>query len=459
MLVLVEMAVVLCSMLLVALPGIATDQTMQEVSANTITTALEDDYVLEIYGNANEDDTIDMRDLTYVKLIFFGKKPETELADAKYDGKINPLDFIQIKLIIVGKEKELTFLDGYEEMVTVTKPVERIVSVWCTNNELLKVLDATDKLVGVDGGMTKKSTTLFPELSDLSGCGSWYTPDFEAILSLHPDIYIPWVVTTAETKSSYGIMRKRYLEEKLQNIPVLCIDNSEYRTREYFVEEVRKLGYILDRKERAEEFIKFYKGCMSHIVERTESLSEDQKPKVWITSLFFSGGQVTSSPYAYVVFDPTDLAGARNIAADMGPISPGANVDLEWVIEQNPDYIFLQIWAAGNRKSPYAPDYPISKAEEQVKVILKSPELANVNAVKNRRVYVVQYSHFTKGPARSVCIAYMAKLFHPEIFEDLNPQEMHQEYVDQFLGIDVDVNSANFLYPALEEREGSRKRE
>ncbi|RLI05030.1 hypothetical protein DRO22_03350, partial [Candidatus Bathyarchaeota archaeon] len=97
--ILVEIAVVLCSMLLVAIPGIAAEQNTQKVYA----TALEDDYVLGIYGNANEDDTIDMRDLTYVKLIFFGKKPETELADAKYDGKINPLDFVQIKLIIVGK--------------------------------------------------------------------------------------------------------------------------------------------------------------------------------------------------------------------------------------------------------------------------------------------------------------------------------------------------------------------
>jgi len=59
--------------------------------------------ILEIYGNANEDDTIDMRDLTYVKLIFFGKKSETELADAKYDGKINPLDFILLPLLPVSQ--------------------------------------------------------------------------------------------------------------------------------------------------------------------------------------------------------------------------------------------------------------------------------------------------------------------------------------------------------------------
>ncbi|MCK4733288.1 MAG: hypothetical protein KAT65_12610, partial [Methanophagales archaeon] len=69
MIVLLEIAIVLCSVFLAATPAIAADQNqeMQKVTANTITTASEDDYVLGIYGNANEDDTIDMRDLTYVK--------------------------------------------------------------------------------------------------------------------------------------------------------------------------------------------------------------------------------------------------------------------------------------------------------------------------------------------------------------------------------------------------------
>jgi hypothetical protein len=60
--VLMEIAVVLCSVLLVALPVISAEQTTQKesVSAGIVTTASEDDYTLDIYGNANEDDTIDM---------------------------------------------------------------------------------------------------------------------------------------------------------------------------------------------------------------------------------------------------------------------------------------------------------------------------------------------------------------------------------------------------------------
>ena len=62
---LVEIAVVLCSMFLVALPAIAAEQETQKVSASEVTAASEDDFILEIYGNANEDECIDMRDYTY----------------------------------------------------------------------------------------------------------------------------------------------------------------------------------------------------------------------------------------------------------------------------------------------------------------------------------------------------------------------------------------------------------
>jgi iron complex transport system substrate-binding protein len=406
------------------------------------------DYTLGVFGNANEDDTINMQDVTYTELIILEYRDQTELSDAKYDGKINMQDVTQIELVILGKEKELTFVDGFGEAMTVKKPVERIVSVWCTNNELLKVLDATDKVVGIDAGMTGKSTTIFPEISALPDCGGWHAPNFEAILSQHPDLYIPWLITTEDPESSYGIIRKRFLEEKLVSVPVLCIDNSEYRTGEYFTEELERLGYILDRRDASEEFAEFYKECTDQVAEQTEGLTDDEKPRVWITSLFFSGGEVTGSPYAYSIFAPVDLAGARNIAKGL---PRGTRVDLEWVIEQNPEYIFIQIWAAGNRKSPYAPDYSISTVEKQVNTVLNCPELANVDAVKNERVYVVQYSHFSKGTSRCLCVAYLAKLLHPELFEDMDPQAMHQEYVDRFLGIDVSVESANFLYPPSEE--------
>ena len=57
----------------------------------------------KLYGDANEDGKIDMRDVTYVGLIILGKKPANELADANQDGRINVLDITYIELIILGK--------------------------------------------------------------------------------------------------------------------------------------------------------------------------------------------------------------------------------------------------------------------------------------------------------------------------------------------------------------------
>jgi len=47
------------------------------------------DFTLEVFGNANEDDTINMQDVTYTELIILEYRDQTELSDAKYDSKIN----------------------------------------------------------------------------------------------------------------------------------------------------------------------------------------------------------------------------------------------------------------------------------------------------------------------------------------------------------------------------------
>ena len=65
------MAVVLCALFLVTLSGIG------------IATATEDE-TLDIYGNADEDDIIDMRDLTITARMILRLEDETELADANY---------------------------------------------------------------------------------------------------------------------------------------------------------------------------------------------------------------------------------------------------------------------------------------------------------------------------------------------------------------------------------------
>ena len=432
---LVEIAVVLCSLFLVAIPAIATEQTheMQKASlnTNTIITTSEDDFVLGIYGNANEDDTIDMRDLTYVKLIFFGKKPATELADAKYDGKINPLDFIQIKLIIVGKEKEITIVDSADRIVTVKKPIKRMVLCFPHAVEALRILDVSkEAIVGI--AKDKMDIDFFPDIGDIPSVGWRWTPDIEAIVELEPDI----VLYTA-----HALMGATETLDKMEStgLTVLCFNLNEL---DRFADEFTKLGYVFDKEEEAEEYLDWRENILNSIREKVEMIPEEDKPKVYFEAAF-RGKYYIYGKYAYIA-----ESGGKDIFDDLS--GSYMSIDPEEVMKRNPDIIVrVAPWTAGG----YGVDVTdITGLKEVQEEVLGRPELQGVKAVKDRKVYVISVhlvSFFPSSGCRNFLqIAYQAKWFHPEIFKDLDPRAIHQEYLTRFQGLDIDLDKKGvFVYP------------
>ena len=98
------------------------------------------DYTLEIFGNANMDDTIDEKDVEYVEGVIKGTTAATNLTDANHDGKIDENDISQIEQIIAGEEEELIIIDSSNRTVVVKLPVESIVSLSHTSAEAIKIL-------------------------------------------------------------------------------------------------------------------------------------------------------------------------------------------------------------------------------------------------------------------------------------------------------------------------------
>ena len=429
----VEIAIVLCLVFLVAtLPAAAI--TNYESGITNYEEAAQEDKTLDIYGNANEDDTIDMRDLTYVKLIFFGKKPVTELADAKYDGKINPLDFIQIKLIIVGKEKEITIVDSADRIVTVKMPLRRIVAIGSISAlETMRSLKLEkDRIAGVSKQVLRDKI-FFPEFSDYpnAGPGGWGEPiNVEAVLALNPDVVFLFASYQAEGK------------KKLEEAGVTAI-GFDYCRVGYYVEEVIKTGYILGKREEAAEYLEFYEGWLSTVKERVENIPEDERTKV-----YFEFGK----PYRTCGKDigySQDIkrAGGNNIFSDLTGF---VNVDPEEVIKRNPEIIIRSV---GSRQAGYGVD-DLTAAKEVRDGIMSRSELAEVIAVKNKKVYIISGA-ITAASKSFLGIAYFAKWFHPELFEDLDPKAIHREYLTRFQGLDFDLDECGvFVYHPEEHPDG-----
>ena len=439
MIALVEIAIVLCSLFLVALPAIAAEQNqeMQKVSANTITTASEDDFVLGIYGNANEDDTIDMGDVVYTKLAIFGKKPKTELCDAKYDGRINVLDVIQTKLIILGKEKELTVIDSADRIVTVKKPVERLVVCYPHALEALRSLKVSkDLIVGI--AQDHLDTGFFPEFSDVSSVGWRSSPDIEVMLTLHPDAVI---IGTYKIEPTV-----RALESAGITVLAFKCNNPDIHQ-----EEMNKLGYLFDKENEAEEYLDWREEILNSIKDKVEKIPEEDKPKVYFET---SGQYGTHRSCGNFI----KAGGGKNIFEGMS-----GKIDAEAVIDRDPDIIVKLAVIGGPKPSTsggYGADVGDTSGLEEIREeVISRPELQNVKAVKEGKVYVITIHlvsfYPSSGNRHFIQIAYLAKWFHPEIFKDLDPKQIHQEYLARFQGLDIDLDEKGvFVYHPEEHPDG-----
>jgi len=397
--------------------------------------AFASDYTLGIFGNANMDDRIDEKDIDYLKGVFSGTNPATNLSDANYDGKIDAHDIDQIKYIISGDERNLTLetFTIYEEakVVTVPKPVKRIVVLPICNGEAMMCVNSADKVVGVGSGFSEdKNRAIFPLLSQLPTVGKWSDPDIEAIVSLDPDLVI----------ADLRWPDPEELEDKLQGfgIPVVRMG---FTYPDFALQEMLMLGYLLDERDSAEKFVAFEKGYLDLIEDRLAALSDDEKPRVFPMYSIWKPGSEGSIVHMLCL-----KAGGKNIAADLRGGTGGMypEVDSEWLIMADPEVMFQ--WSA---PGGYNVD-DNSEMEAEWLQIISRPELANVTAIKEQRVYMFA-PEITSRPCWFVSLAYLAKWLYPDLFKDLDPQAIHQEYLTRFLRLDYDLSENGvFVYPTEE---------
>ena len=88
-----------------------------------------------------------------------------------------------------------------------------------------------------------------------------------------------------------------------------------------------------------------------------------------------------------------------------------------------------------------------SIAEATREEVMAMDAFAGGKAVEEERVYLLDDQMFAT-PRFVAGMAYMAKWFHPELFEDFDPQAIFQEYLTDFIRIDYDLSEHGVLaYP------------
>jgi len=301
--------------------------------------------------------------------------------------------------------------------IPVKLPVKRMVILTSDALEVVRILNAADLVVGVTSGL-EEVPLFWPKLKDLPKVGTWNEPNYELIAGLSPDLVI-----------GYAGRPGPEMEEKLSPFGITVMRLNFYKVKT-LIKEVKILGRILEKEKEAKEFADWYRQKMRLIEDRISKL--DKLPDVYIESYtdYHSAGQGSGAD------EMCALAGGHNISSDSA--IPYPEISPEWVVAKNPD-IIVKAASLGRCYEMTEPD----KLKNIRTGIIKRPAWNNISAVKNGKAYVLANDIWT-GPMAIVGISYMAKWFHPALFEDIDPVLIHKEYLEKFQKIKY---SGVYVYP------------
>jgi iron complex transport system substrate-binding protein len=292
--------------------------------------------------------------------------------------------------------------------VWVPENVERIVCKGPGTLRLITYLQATDKVVGIEGGFEKQSVSGRPyriahkeltALPTIGTAGPSPQADSEAVLHVRPDVIF---ISYAE-----GRIVKN-LQDRTE-VPVVVLDPGplgELDPNSVF-QSLELAGNILGKKERAQKVIEFIKSTENELKQHVKNLPKQAKSSVYVGGLGYKGSHgITSTQVDYPGFELLDV---NNIAGEL-PQQGHISVSKEKLLQWNPDVIFID----GRGLELILTDYQ------------KNPKFyKSLKAVENNQVYVLlPYNFYTTNIGTALAnYFYMGKVLYGSAFEDVNPAE------------------------------------
>ncbi|MCL2642655.1 MAG: ABC transporter substrate-binding protein [Candidatus Bathyarchaeota archaeon] len=403
---------------------------------------------LEIYGNANMDGKIDKDDITYIQNIIDGKKPPTPFADANRDGVINELDIAFVQAIIAGTAEKIYLLDGNKQEICVTLPANRIIVEYNQNTELVRILEIEHLVVGIDSGVDPVKNLFFPNnAARITSVGGMSTPDYEAILNLHPTTILTFSPDVTEKATKLPGVDVVYLG--------LYSPNVTHPQDSRFIQGILKAGYIFNKVDKATEYTNWLLTLTTTINNKINTLPENQRQTVLLSNSPTLGNARSYLPHD-TLGQACILAGGINIAnTPIDSTALSVTLDTEYLLQQNPQYIFLHTvrytYGGGTNEPSQGIDANNPTGMKNVlQQYTSQPAFDNLDAVKNNNVYLIAGDFRNNAMGGTLGAVYMAKILYPDLFTDLNPKTIHQEYITKFLRLDYNLDTNGvFLYPPI----------
>ena len=253
-------------------------------------------------------------------------------------------------------------VEGLNGVVSISAKPLRIITASVGHDEMTLALVPQDRLVAV-GGSTKDA--VYSNVAALVQEKPQISRDPETIIAQAPDVVVTSPFFSADGVDALSRTGIPVIQTELKQDPAARIHG------------ILLMGYIFGEEERALEFAEEVRDRHNDLVAVTSRL--EPRPRVlaltqYSDTLWVAGGNSTEGGVIAA-------AGGVNVAEEAG-IEGNQNTSLEGVIAMDPEVIIIA--------------QPLEFGAEEFRQSLLSHEaLAEVPAIKNGKVHVVESKHFT----------------------------------------------------------------
>ncbi len=300
----------------------------------------------------------------------------------------------------------VTVTDAAGREVTIEEEPEKLVSGYYITTSMLIALGHADKLVGIEAKADTRPIYALaaPELLELPSVGTAKEFDLEGCAALEPDL----VILPLKLKDTVPALEELGLTVITVNPESLEELNETIKLLVAAIGDPMKGWELLDYNQQTQEFL-------------AEILADVEKPRVYL-----AGNSSYLSTAGAAMYQNTllELGGGENVAAELED-TYWADVSYEQLLSWNPEVIIM------------ASDAAYSKDE-----LLADPQLQQLDAVKNGRVYAMPSafeSWDSPVPSALVGSRWVASVLHGEKYDFEQFRADAADFYQQFYGVEIDT--------------------
>ena len=376
-----------------------------------------------IYGNVDGNGYIDDTDVRIVQEVLDGKKnlADWPLADANANGKIDDEDLEIVKKLAKGEKTTASVSDYYGKVIKVSFPLSNYAVMGGTN--MRTVVD----VLGLDDGMLACGTTKY--ISSALDKNLYDKMQSGAIATLNSSLKTEDVntltklgVTTVISEDS-GMSSEDEIVKTLNNLGISFLElNAKDLTMT--MKTTSTLGILSGNEDKAEK----YNDWTMDIMDTIKKKEGDKWGTATVLCVTMSNSvSGTDSDY----YAATQEVGGKNLA-DWTDKTRKFNTGDTWLLDSkyNADFLF-------HFKSM---SYPEAPAQADIDKYIGYFE--NTYTYKEADGYYL-INGVLPLPVRN---AIMAQTMYSDCFDEGWAQSLLQEYVDEFLGVDYDTSTGQYIW-------------